>query len=1097
MKFFAKILILVCLLGCIRAQGQECQGLLDSMETLVNRGDFEIGSLLQLADSACASEQAQQDSLYGDLLNTHGVYSLTKGNGTEALSFFMRSKAIYLKTRGFYSDNMGALYSNEGYAHIITGQFQEAIAAFDTSLLIKQHLQDTGPSLGISLLNRANALISLGRYAEAKKDLVNSILNAKENQLATDDYQYLTRINGLGIVHTYLGEWKEAIPILQETVLVSAGVFGEENGNTIIFTNNLAQAYLMLKEYRLAEQQGEKALQLAEKVMPNHPQTNNCRQNLGVIYLEVGKYAAALSLLLKAKNIEDNHPGLDPTIYSILLSNLGVVYLNLNDYAAALPYFTEARERIAQFIGRKSPRYAMVNSNLSTCHYRLGNAELAESLANESFGLIASLGDSFPDYEKYLSNTLVPLKESDAVLEGLKEVTEIVRKKFGDQSLMYAYFLMNYGSNLGKSGQPKTALPILEQAEKIMQQHAEGIISNNYLEALRNLAICHEHLGNTQNALAYFQEALALTEKVTGRENAFYAYLLQGAAGLEEQEGVKKSSFAHYFAADTLYHNVAKRNFAVLSDAGREAFLTDIRPQLDRWHSFAWRHAVSFPEISGLLFNDQLSEKGQLLYSARSVLASLRSDSTLTAQMTQWLGDRQMIDYQRTLLAQKDTTAQFTAFELDSLTQAAELLETHLTQRSQAFAAATRPLGWRDIQAQLAADEAAVEFFHFNYARPDSLTDSILYGALVLRPGDTQPRFIPLFEERQLAILLESEGLDTDEWLGQVYPGRSKEPSELYSLVWKPLEQHLTGVRRVWFAPSGLLHKVSIPSISKAAGERLLEKYELQQLGSTRELAAAASMPVGTPKSALIYACVSYPTDTLKMRLRTRECLGDPNRIALRDEGVPVPLPNTRSEADTVAARLQEAGAQVDIRIGYEALEEDVRQIGAAEDSPDLLMFATHGFGSDSLPIAFRGRFPVNNPMYSSWLLLAGSEQVDTGGVSMPDFQDGILTAREISDLNLQGTRLAILSACKSGLGAAQSNEGVYGLQRAFKIAGAQQVLVTLWEIPDSRETQEFVGQFCERWLALGDARRALRETQLDFYERGKRVQVWGAWVLI
>ncbi len=156
-----------------------------------------------------------------------------------------------------------------------------------------------------------------------------------------------------------------------------------------------------------------------------------------------------------------------------------------------------------------------------------------------------------------------------------------------------------------------------------------------------------------------------------------------------------------------------------------------------------------------------------------------------------------------------------------------------------------------------------------------------------------------------------------------------------------------------------------------------------------------------------------------------------------------------------------------------------------------------YGFAWDTLPKAFKGRFPPHNPMYSSGLLLAGSERVWMGGESALDFQDGILTAREIGDMDLQHTRLAILSACKSGLGEANSSEGVYGLQRAFKIAGARQVLVTLWEIPDSPDTRDFIGQFTSRWLASGDARAALRETQLDFFRRGKSVQVWGAWVLI
>ncbi len=1100
MKFFAKILAFFCLLACARAQGQECQHLLDSLNKMVDAGNLEMENILQLADSACQREIVLQDSLYGDLLHAYGVYSLGKDAVPEALSFLLHSKANCLKTRGFYSNTMGALYSDEGYAYILMGELQKSLTACDTSILIKNNLRDTGYSLGITLLNRANALINLGRFAEAKKDLLNSIQNAKENHLKTEDYQYLVRINGLGIVHTYLGEWQEAVPILKETVRIATGLFGEENGNTIIMTNNLAQAYLVLKEYRLAELHGEKALRFAEKVMPDHSQTNTCRQNLGVIFLEEGKYAKALSLLLKAKSIAETHPGLDPKTFSFLLNNIGMVYLNLNDYASALPYFTEARERFAKIVGRKSPRYALVNNNLSTCHYHLGNVELAEALANESFGLIDSLGESFPDYEKYLSNTLVPLKTTDTVLQRMKDVTEIVRKKFGGQSKVFAYFLLNYGAKMGSFGQPKVALPILERAEKIMRRYAGGIISNDYLGAIRNLATCHERLGNTRKSLAYLKKGLSLTEKVMGRENSFFAYLLQGAAGIEERRNKTRSAFAHYLAADTLYRRIATKNFAVLSDAGREFFLADIRPQLDHWHSFAWRNAAAFPEIPGLLFDDQLSEKGQLLHSARSVLASLRGDTTLEAQMTEWLGLRQMIDVQRGKRAQKDTNALYTAFELDSLSRAVELLETTLAQKSKAFAAATKSVGWRDVQARIAPDEAIVEFFHFRYYKPDGPTDSVLYGALVLKKGGEAPHFIPLFEEKQLAAVLNKKGFGESEWLKKLYPAHSDEPSKLYQLLWQPLEKELANVKRVWYAPSGLLHRVAFPVISKAHGERLVDSFDLQQVGSSRELATAWSLPEGAAQSALILACVSYPTDTTKMKHRTRECLGDTRIERPRGderEREPEPLPNSLSEADTVAVQLQAAGALVETRIGYEALEDDAKKRLTDGTSPHVLMFTTHGFAWDTLPQAFKGRFPPHNPMYSSGLLLAGSEQVWMGGESALDFQDGILTAREIGDLNLQHTRLAILSTCKSGLGEANSSEGVYGLQRAFKIAGARQVLVTLWEIPDSRETQDFVGQFTSRWLTSGDARTALRETQLDFFRRGKSVQVWGAWVLI
>ncbi|TNE57488.1 MAG: CHAT domain-containing protein, partial [Bacteroidetes bacterium] len=288
------------------------------------------------------------------------------------------------------------------------------------------------------------------------------------------------------------------------------------------------------------------------------------------------------------------------------------------------------------------------------------------------------------------------------------------------------------------------------------------------------------------------------------------------------------------------------------------------------------------------------------------------------------------------------------------------------------------------------------------------------------------------------------------------------------------------------------------PTIARAQGQRLCMRYDLQQVGSSRELIYATPKPTTPPQEATILACISYPTDTVKMANRTRECIGQPGNNGRKgSDGTPEPLPGTLNEADTVASRLRAVGTNVTVWIGYEPLEEDIKMIGRSGPSPEFMLFTTHGFAWDTLPIAFKGRFPRNNPMYSSGLQLAGSEDTWVKGQAAPGFQDGILTAREVSLLDLSGTRLVILSACQSGLGNAESSEGVYGLQRAFKIAGVDQVLVTLWEIPDSPETVEFIGQFCQRWLTTGDARAALKDTQRAFAEKKGNVQVWAAWTLI
>ncbi|MCB9296822.1 MAG: CHAT domain-containing protein [Lewinellaceae bacterium] len=1099
MNFSSKILVLVCLLGFARAQGQECAQLLDSLNAWGNLGEFQkVEARIGYLDTVCLKEVGSQDTLYASVLSLKSSIQMMKGDYAGALELAQSSKIISLGFRGFYDLNTAVMYSNEGTLLTRMGQFDRAIADLDTALLIQNYLKDTSSSLGLTYLNRGQAFLSMGKYGKAKADLEISIENAHANGLERESYQYLLRINTLGVILSHLGEHQQATPILEETVQVAAGLFGAEYPTSIQCVGNLVLNYITVGAYDKALPNAREALRLAQKVMPGHPYTNLIRTNLGLLLQKLGQNAEALNLLLEAKSLADKQTDLDLANYAALLNNLGNSYLNFYDYASALPYLSDARELMIKTLGTKSPRYAKVNANLATCYFQMGDTQRAKQLADESFELVENFGETFPDFEKLLINTFLSAPKTESSLSGMQHANGIARKKFGENSTAYGSGLNYYGATLTHLGRPQEAILLLQDAEQILRSTV-GIKSKDYLDVLRNLATCQERLGNTQKSLDFFQEACALAEEVTGRKNSFYAFLMQGRAGIEERSGKTRLAFGHYLTADTIYRSLAIRNFAVLSDVGREAFLADIQPQLDHWYSFAWRHAASFPEIPGLLFDDQLSQKGQLLSSARAVLASLRGDSILAAQMVQWLGLRQMIDYQRTLLAQKDINAQYTFFELDSLARAAELTEAHLAQKSKAFETATRPIGWRNVQALLAPDEAAVEFFHFNFAKPDSPTDSILYGALVLRSNDEQPRFIPLFEEKQLAFLLENEGLSIDEWLGKIYPSRSPEPSELYRLIWHPLESYLSGVRRVWYAPSGLLHKVSLPAIAKAHGERLVEKYSLQQMGSTRELAAAMPLPVGPPQSALIFACVSYPTDTIKMQSRTRECLGEAELVATKDgsQSKPDPLPNSLPEADTVAVQLQGVEAKVEIRIGYEALEEDFKKSLVDEPPPDVLMFTTHGFALDTLPEAFRGRFPPRNPMYSSGLLLAGAEQAWTGGHAAPGFQDGILTAREIGDLNLQGTRLAILSACESGLGESKSSEGVYGLQRAFKIAGTRQVLATLWKIPDSRETQEFVGQFCHRWLASGDARDALQKTQLDFLRRGKQVQVWGGWVLI
>ena len=136
--------------------------------------------------------------------------------------------------------------------------------------------------------------------------------------------------------------------------------------------------------------------------------------------------------------------------------------------------------------------------------------------------------------------------------------------------------------------------------------------------------------------------------------------------------------------------------------------------------------------------------------------------------------------------------------------------------------------------------------------------------------------------------------------------------------------------------------------------------------------------------------------------------------------------------------------------------------------------------------------------MIRSGLLLAGANQAwKTGQPAQPDMEDGILTAYEISQVDLSGTELVVLSACETGLGHIQGNEGVYGLQRAFKIAGAKYLIMSLWQVPDF-QTQELMTLFYQKWLSekmpLPEAFRAAQGSVREKYEHP---YFWAGFVLV
>ena len=305
----------------------------------------------------------------------------------------------------------------------------------------------------------------------------------------------------------------------------------------------------------------------------------------------------------------------------------------------------------------------------------------------------------------------------------------------------------------------------------------------------------------------------------------------------------------------------------------------------------------------------------------------------------------------------------------------------------------------------------------------------------------------------------------------------------LYDTVFAPLRAALGGSRRLFISPDGALNRLPFEILPLGDGRRLIDEYTVSYLGAARDVlrfghasggvGGAAPLVLADPDFDLSVASASgHPPTGLSFAR----------------------LPATRIEGELVAGLL---GART--RFGVEAVERAVKGSG----SPRVLHLATHGYflperEASSAPAGVPGRLQdrLANPMLRSGLALAGANTWLANGALPPEAQDALFTAEDVSGLDLGATDLVVLSACETGLGEVQAGEGVFGLRRAFVLAGARTLVISLWQVPD-QQTQELMVAFYRGVLAGASRVDALRQAQLALKERFPEPLFWGAFICL
>ena len=914
---------------------------------------------------------------------------------------------------------------------------------------------------------------------------------------------------------------------------IQGQVLGKDHPYYTIWLSNLGNLYYAIDDYAQAERYFLEALSIREKTLgKDHPDYASSlndlrnyaarRDNLGNLYQQMGVYVDAELHYLDALNIREKVLGIDHPDYATSLNYLGGLYLNMGDYARAERNFLEALSIWERTFGKDHPDYAASLGNLGVFYHEMGDYAQAEHYFLEALRIYELAPDKDEtDYVTLLNNlgsVYGTMGDYDQAAQYLLEAVAILREAPVEDQMSMIETLRSLGGlfhNMGNYAMAERcyleALSIREEVvsidlldsatmeviNQLLSEFLDGFL--HYAGLLSDLGAVYRDMGDYTQAERYYLEAINIEEKRLGKDHPEYISSLDNVYRL--YLAIKEYNRAVPFKQEAYQLNTdqVNRNFSFLSEQQRIVYWNKNAGSFELTYSLSWHYPV--PESNALNYDNALFSKGLLLRTTNAIRDSIYSsgDNALIAQFEELGRMRQQIS----ALRQSGGNEAYT----QSLEQQAEALDKSLTQSSAAFREfqADLALGWQDVRDSLRSNEAAIEFVSFRIY-DQKWTNITQYAAMVLRPGMDAPAWVPLCEEGTLAELFGM--LSKKEPQEQARILYDEHGPALYDAIWRPLESYLEGVTAVYYSPSGLLHKVAFSAVP-AGNSRLIDVYDLNLVSSTREVAHRQSNAAQLPRSAVVYGGLLYDLNEERMR---QEALAYQNQGTWISSTVPMNttrggtwnyLYHTSTESTSIYRQLTGGNISAVLYNAARGNKESFKSLDGKKTG--ILHLATHGFFLDDIAENHEererlqrlggGNSAVENPLMRSGLILAGGNNA-WGGNPVEGIENGILFADDVARMNLLGTELVVLSACETGLGEVTNGEGVFGLQRAFKLAGTQTLVMSLWEVAD-RASSELMASFYQYWLSGMGKQEAFKEAQRQIRRRYPEPYFWAAFVMM
>jgi CHAT domain-containing protein len=999
-------------------------------------------------------------TIYAQNNNPDLFSKIEKAFNEEDYEFIIKNKAQILKHKNQHSDSISAeLLYFLGDAYLAYDSLDKALNIMQIELEIRKQLTNVDPVLIADIHNNLSYYQQLNNQIKLAKSNIDIAGEIYKENLGTDNLAYVESKIKLAKIHNILDEHKEAIHIYEQ-----------------LLENEFAkQSYLHI-----------------------------INKELGLSYFDLGFYTKSEEILENNFEFIKKNFGKESIEYVEALVTLAIPYYARSNYSESELLYNNALEVLSKISAYKTLEENIKN-NLALLYWKIGlhkeAVEIFEEIINDQKSL-----ENASKYSNYAQN-LIAINQKEKALKYFDEALGIIQNILGKENELYIRVLKEKALALNQSNDLDNYYKLMKESFSASQEILEK--SNpEYSKYELKWGIANFRMNNIKKAEKHISSAYKLRSKYLNKNHPLYAETSKELAELTWFKNSPKKSKKYFHETFDNYFAQIEAYFPALSEQQKANFYTNtLRSTFEEFNSFAIAYHKKDPDLLGEMYDYQLATKGLIMYAtAKARKNILNSDNQeLKEKYQNWIGTKELISQ---LYSMSEAELEQQDLKLDSLTKVSNDLEKELSRASSDFADAyvAKNFNWKDVQAKLKENEAAIEMIRFREFTPDSsglFKDKVNYAALLIDKKSKHPKL----------ILLEN-GLELENKYIKNYRNAIRykvKDNYSYDFYWRPIAEETQNYNKIYFSPDGIYNQISINALYNTNTDKhVLEEHNIQLLTNTKDLIAYREQNSNS-NLASAPALFGFPnynkgidksneegentaSDIVENASLNRGLRGSLQRY-IRGNALVTSLPGTKEEVDQIESLYKNSN----FSNPKTYLENDADEIQLKSvKNPQVLHVATHGFfleDNETKNTNEEDKYS-ENPLLKSGLIMAGANSFIATGLNQDARQDGILTAYEAMNLELNDTELVVLSACETGLGDLKNGEGVYGLRRAFQVAGADAIIMSLWSV-DDEATQELMTAFYQNWIGGKDKLTAFNEAQKTIKEKYKSPFYWGAFVMV